>query len=115
MNFDILGSDKLHALFILPEFENGQNIRVIESGRGVGFLLETLQMQRVAGKFFGKNLQSHFAIKIYILSQINIAHAARAYFLYDFVLTKLRASIAVSGRIYFCRLVVDLLFNRFEI
>src|SRR5882724_8093351 len=74
---DQLGRDIVFAVY-LTDLINSQNVRVIESRRGFGFLDKAAQLVGVLAEFFVQKLDSHSAVKFCVLSQIHLAHPARA-------------------------------------
>ena len=70
---------------------DGQNVRMIQSRGGLGLLPESSHTLIVLSDICVQNFQSYGAIKLPVPSQIDLAHAARAYFGADFVTTKLSA------------------------
>src|SRR5436190_12263091 len=63
---------------ILANVVDGNDVRVIQSGHGTSFLLETFAAIRVAHKIVGQNLQGHVAIQPRVAGAINLAHSARS-------------------------------------
>src|SRR2546421_4860372 len=61
----------------LPDVVDGQNIRVIQSRGGSGFLPEAPHALSVVGKGNGQKLQGDLTSESRVLSQINISHPSR--------------------------------------
>src|SRR5437660_2373185 len=68
-----------------------ENIGMIESPRGLCFLFEPPQSIGVCGKICRKNFDRHVALKLWIVSAVDFAHAARADLRADFIAAKLGA------------------------
>src|ERR1700686_2229976 len=54
------------------------DMRMIQAGYGLGFLIEALPQSWVGGKMRGKNLDGNGAVQAGVERAINFAHAARA-------------------------------------
>src|SRR6185369_15770794 len=70
------GRNKMRVAFN-RDFVNSDDVRVIECGSSLRFLLETLQAIAVIHNFSRKNFERYFAIEPHVLSQINLAHSTR--------------------------------------
>src|SRR6185437_7796811 len=79
---DVFRGDVVPAAFI-THFINRENVRVIERGRGVGFLIETNKSIAISREFFSEYFELDLAAEFRVLSQINFPHAARAELLQD--------------------------------
>src|SRR5215469_11436781 len=73
--FEILHGDEGLA-FILADFVNGADIRMVESRGGARFALKTLQSLAVLRKMFGEELQGDKAAELGVLGFINHTHPA---------------------------------------
>jgi hypothetical protein len=69
---------KAWGLFVLVNFVDGADVRVVQGRSGLGFALETGQRLRVFGDFIGQEFQGHEAAQLEVLSLIDHAHAATA-------------------------------------
>jgi hypothetical protein len=76
--FDELRRDEASAL-IGAYLVDGDDVRMIQSRSGASFLLETAQPGFVTVERFGQELERDAAAQTCVLSQIHIAHPARAY------------------------------------
>ena len=85
---NVFGGDKPHV-FDLSAFVNRQNVRMIERGRGAGFLQKSANVIWIAGKFGGKNFQRDESFEFDIEGEKNFARAARAEFAFDAVTPEL--------------------------
>src|SRR5580765_1365148 len=72
---DPFGGDIVFAIY-LADLVNRQNIWVIKSGGGFGFLFETGKFVPVLTKFFGEELDRNLAVEPCVLGQIYLAHTA---------------------------------------
>ena len=63
---DQLGRDIVFAIY-LTDLINGQNVRMIESRCGFGFLNKTIQLISVLAEFFVQEFDRDFAIKFCVL------------------------------------------------
>ena len=68
--------------------QHRHDVRVIQSGRGKGFLTETTDAVFVFGDVLGKKFERDLAIQARIFSQINIAHSTLADLFDNFVMPK---------------------------
>jgi hypothetical protein len=67
-------------------------VRVVEVGRGLGFILEALQLARVEGGGERQNLDGNVPGQRHLFGLVNHAHAAAAHLAQD-------AVIAQAGRL----------------
>src|SRR4030095_14095043 len=77
----------------LTDFMNRNDIRMIEGRRGLCFTDEAVHPIGIFSKVWRQNLQSHFTIERGVLSQIHLAHSARAQLRADFVAAEFCASV----------------------
>ena len=75
----------LHALHyqkidavLLTDIMEHTNVRVIQTGNGLGFSFESLLADRVGGKMAGENLDGHSSLKPRIARAIHFTHPACA-------------------------------------
>jgi hypothetical protein len=68
---------------VLANFVNGQDIRVIQSGRGLGFLLEPSQAIGILRVLWRQEFQRYTAAKPDVLRQVYLAHSASTKLLDD--------------------------------
>ena len=81
---NIFGGDK-RPVVRFADFKNRQDIRMIQSGSGAGFLLETLHSFCVVAEFGGQNFQRDIAFQFGIAGEIHFAHSAGADLFADFI------------------------------
>src|SRR5687767_12460359 len=60
----------------MPDFMNGDDVGVVESGSGAGFLFESAEAVFVGGEARGEQLESHPAAEASVLSEIYLTHPA---------------------------------------
>ena len=89
---DELGGDKVDAS-IFTDFVNGEDVWMIESRSGFGFLYEAAHTLLILCDIRRQNLQSDGAFKFGVLSQIDFTHPARANLRADFIATDVQASL----------------------
>src|SRR5215813_4106343 len=73
---------------ILFDFENRQDVGMIEGGRGPRLLNKATHASGISGEVLGENFQSNGAFQFDIRSLINLAHAAGTDVGADFVTTE---------------------------
>ena len=69
--------DEVNA-FVLADFVNVRDVRMIQRGRRFCLASEAPHAVLIAGKFDRKYLQCYFTLKLRVLRQIHLTHAARA-------------------------------------
>src|SRR5882724_1772204 len=62
----------------LSDLVDGENVRMVQSGRSFGFLNKTLQSRLISHDILRQNLQRYGAVQLGIVAEINLAHPARA-------------------------------------
>src|SRR5262249_30577697 len=85
------GSDKMQ-IFMLPDVENGNDIRMIESRSGTRFSGESLNGSAILHQVFWQNFDSNLAFKPRIAGAIDLAHAACADRGENFIVTEFCAN-----------------------
>ena len=70
------------------DVEDGQDIRVVQSGDGTGFALEPLQALRAAGHLSGQDLDCDVAAEARVSSAVHHAHPALAELFSDLIMTQ---------------------------
>ena len=73
---DELGDNKVQAVY-LSDLMNGDDVRMIEGGSRLGFLLKASQPIRVRSEFCGQQLERDLAFQTSVFRQINLTHPAR--------------------------------------
>src|SRR6266550_3146475 len=81
----------MHAVN-LTDFVNRNDVRMIERRSGLGFTDKAAHPVFIFSKFLWQNFQSDFTVEFGVLSQIHLAHPARAELRADFVATEFCAS-----------------------
>ena len=61
---------------MLVDFKDGADMRVIQSGSGLGFAFETAARGKMAGVVSPDELNGDFAKELLILGDIDFAHSA---------------------------------------
>jgi hypothetical protein len=99
ITLDEFGSDVVSGIS-LADFENRENVWVIQCEYGPGFLFEATQPTFVLREFWRKYFQGDFAIMLFrILTQKNLTHSALADPLQDAVVSDLLRHLCnVFGR-----------------
>jgi len=69
----------------LPDFIDGADVGMVESGSGAGFCLKTFQGQGISFKFSGKEFEGNVTPKVQVFSLIDDTHATAAELLEDAV------------------------------
>ena len=67
---------------------NADDVGVVQSGNGSGFLLEALAARGVASEIIGQDFDRDFTIEARVAGLVDLAHPARADGLEDFVRAK---------------------------
>src|SRR5438105_1646341 len=62
----------------LADLMNGDDVRMIKRGDGLGFPDEAAEPVRIARSLDGQQLERHLAVEARILSQVNFTHPAGA-------------------------------------
>ena len=76
---DELGSDERDVI-MAADFVNRQDVRMVESGGGFGFLNETFDAALLGGDVVGEELERDWAAEFGVLSAVHLAHTSRTYF-----------------------------------
>jgi hypothetical protein len=82
MAFDELGHYEIEGIN-LPDFMNGEDIRMVQRGGDVSFSPEPSQPVCVLGELCGQQLQRDAPIEAKILSEEDITHPSLSYVSYD--------------------------------
>ena len=75
--FEQLG-DQVRRLAVMPELMDGQDVGVVQRGRGTGLALEAVQPIRIARERSGEHLDGDLAAEARVASAVDLAHAACA-------------------------------------
>ena len=75
--FELLHHDEGLAL-VFADIVNGANIRMVQSGGGLGLALEPFERHVVGGEFFGKKFQGHEAVQVGVFGLIDDTHPSPA-------------------------------------
>ena len=74
--------DELHRhegnIIVFLDGEDGDDVRVVERGDGLGFPSEARQTVGVSREGIGKNLQRHITIQFRVARAVDLAHATSA-------------------------------------
>ena len=76
--FQQLGHDEKNAAGGVPDVVDGQDVRVIQCGRGARFLFETAATIGIRGERRRQDLDGNFAPEPRIARAIHLAHSTRA-------------------------------------
>jgi hypothetical protein len=79
-----LHSDKCFTI-LLTDVEDRADVRMVESGRSLGFALKTSQCLRVASNFIGQELEGYKTMEPGVFRLVDHAHAAATELLDDAV------------------------------
>src|SRR5438034_7461357 len=71
---DELGDNKVQAVY-LSDLVNGDDVRMIEAGRRLGFLLKASQPIPVRGEFRRQQLERYLTLEPNVFREINLAHS----------------------------------------
>ena len=82
--FNVL-KDYEALIALLPNLIDGAYVRVIESGCRLGLRQKTLFSALIGGDFSEEEFNSDFPVKLLVLSQVDLAHAAASELFYDAV------------------------------
>src|SRR5438309_11530886 len=74
---DELGDNKVQAV-CLSDLVNGDDVRMIESGSRLGFLLKALQPILVRSEFRRQQLERNLTLEPNVFREINLAHSPSA-------------------------------------
>ena len=100
--------DQIRTAVQLADVVHGENVRVVQRGRCLGFALEPPASRRV-GELVGKELDRNRSIELRVVRRIDFAHAAGAEQRDDFVGAEARA----SGQCHESSLILVLLIASF--
>ena len=90
--FQQLG-DEIRRAFMHSKLVDGENIRMVQSRRGAGLLLETAQAIGIARQRGRENLDSDIAPELRIARAIHFAHTSGAERCDDFISSELCPSL----------------------
>ena len=77
LTLDELG-DEVRTVIDLAEIVDDDDMRVVQAGRGSGFLMKPSQPIAVNGEIRRQELERHRPIELGVVGKIDLAHAARA-------------------------------------
>ena len=77
LTLDELG-DEVRTVIDLAEIVDDDDMRVVQTGRGSGFLMKPSQPIAVNGEIRRQELERHRPIELGVVGKIDLAHAARA-------------------------------------
>ena len=81
--------EKLHGdealAFMLADFIDGANVRMIQSGSRASFAAEPLERKRIAGQIIRKKFERNEAAELGVLGLVNDSHATAAELFKDLV------------------------------
>src|SRR6185312_1383063 len=100
---DELAGDVVIALE-LSDFENGEDIGMIQSGGSAGFLLKSANQFLIVGGVGGQELQGDLASKPDIEREIDLTHSSRPDAAQDTVVAEGLANARILGLRNSCRL-----------
>ena len=73
------------STFMFADVVNSDDVRVVERGSCVGFLLETPQAFRIQGKILSQDFDGHIPAELEVLSSIDLSHSAGTNARHNFV------------------------------
>src|SRR5262249_17782714 len=102
--FDVFGGDEMDAAG-LADFVDGDNVGMVEPARGLRLADEAAQPERVPGISFRKELERDTPVELSVISQVNLAHSARAQLRDDFITSQSppppdRRNLLVSRKLF---------------
>ena len=73
---DVFSGDKMCPV-VFAYFMNREDVGMVQSRSGAGFLLKTIQAISVRRKLLAENFYRDFPAQLYVFSEIHLTHTAR--------------------------------------